>query len=149
MVSLRWVQMPEGELNEFLGTGGTGVISFSTQSDDPPFTIPVSYGYYPDTKCFYFRLGFPPDSGKAAVVDNPVAFVTHDQTPEGWRSVIATGKLEEVTDLPYDSAAVQRMWAVQIPVVDIFERSPDEVTFRHFRLVPDNLTGRKEVASDD
>lgn len=147
MGSLRWIQMSEEEVNEFLEDGGTGVLSFSTDPERSPYSLPVSYGYDADAEQFYYRLAFPPNSGKEDVVDRPVSFVVHSRTDDGWRSVIATGTLQEVTDMPYDSSAVQRMWAVEIPFVDIFDRPREDVTFRQFRLVPDTLTGRKEVES--
>ncbi|MFC7080600.1 pyridoxamine 5'-phosphate oxidase family protein [Halorussus caseinilyticus] len=147
MEGLRWVQLTEQERDEFLGTGGTGTLSFATDETEPPFSLPVSYGYDADAGSFYFRLAFPENSGKRSVVDHPVTFVTHDRTDRGWRSVVATGELEDVTDRDYDSAAVQGMWAVDIPKVDVFEDPPEEVSFRQFRLVPERLTGRKEVES--
>lgn len=149
MQGLRWVQMTDEELNDFLGIGGTGVISFSTADEDPPFSLPVSYGYYGETGDFYFRLAVPPSSEKADWVDRPMSFVTYEETDEGYRSVVATGRLEEVADLPYDSAAVQQMWGVKIPLVDIFEQPPSEVEFYQFRLVPNRVSGRKEVPSKD
>lgn len=148
MEGLRWVQLSEGEMNEFLGTGGTGTLSFSTEIEDPPFSVPVSYGYDADGKAFYFRLALPPESGKMALLDNPITFVTHEQTDDGWRSVVASGQLTEVSDVAYDAAVVQAMWAVDIPEVDIFDRPPEEMEFRHFRLDPQELTGRKEVKHD-
>lgn len=147
MEGLRWVQLGEDELDEFLGNGGTGTLSFSTEIEDPPFSLPVSYGYDAASRNFYFRLAFPPESGKANLVSNPVTFVTHRQTNDGQRSAVAAGRLEEISELPYDSSAVQGMWAVDIPKVDVFDRPPEEVTFRHFRLDPERLTGRKEVQS--
>jgi len=147
MEGLRWVQLSDRERDDFLGNGGTGTLSFSTASDEPPFSLPVSYGY--DDGSFYFRLAFPDDSGKRQVVENPATFVTHARTDDGWRSVVAMGKLEDVTDMNYESAAVQGMWAVDIPEVDVFEDPPDDISFRQYRLVPDRLTGRKEVRSDD
>lgn len=51
--------------------------------------------------------------------------------------------------MPYDSSAVQAMWAVEIPEVDIFDRPPEDVAFRQFQLVPEELTGRKEFQSGD
>ncbi|WP_132061300.1 pyridoxamine 5'-phosphate oxidase family protein [Halorussus amylolyticus] len=81
-------------------------------------------------------------------MDNPVAFVTHEETNDGWRSVVATGQLTEVSDMPYDATVVQAMWAVDIPEVDIFDRSPEDMQFRQFRLDPQKLTGRKEVKHD-
>lgn len=145
MGDLRWVRMTEEEIDEFLGDGGTGVISFSTEEGDPPFAIPVSYGYDEHTTHFYYELSMLPDSGKVEAIESPVAFVVHGDTEAGWRSVVATGELERITESPYESVAVQGMWAVDIPRVDIFDRPPEDVTFRTFRLVPESVTGRKEV----
>lgn len=149
MGSLRWIQMSEEEVNAFLGSGGTGILSFSTDLEKSPYSLPVSYGYDADAAQFYYRLSFPPNSGKEDLIDRPVSFVAHSHTDDGWRSVIATGTLQEVTDMPHDTSAVQGMWAVNIPFVDIFDRPPEDVTFRQFRLVPDTLTGRKEVESQN
>lgn len=149
MEQLRWVTMTDEEADELLGKGGTGTLSFSTATGEPPFSLPVSYGYDAETVSFYYRLAFPPNSGKAGLVDNLVSFVTHRKADAGWRSVVATGRLEEITDAPYESAVKQGMWAVSIPSVDIFDRPPEELTFRLFRLVPATMTGRKEVRSND
>lgn len=145
MTGLRWIQLPENERNEFLDNGGTGVLSFATDADEPPASLPVSYGYYADRGHFYFRLSFPPSSSKSDVVDNPVSFVTYDETDDGWRSVVATGTLEELAERPEESAAVQRMWAVEIPTVEMFDRPREEIPFHDFRLVPEAITGRKEA----
>ncbi|SEH15444.1 hypothetical protein SAMN04487967_2080 [Natronorubrum sediminis] len=145
MPGLRWTNLTEDERNEFLSNGGTGVLSFATDRDDPPASLPVSYGYYADDEAFYFRLSFPPGSSKTDVVDNPVSFVVHAETDDGWRSVVATGTLEELADMPYESVAVQGMWAIDIPTVDIFDRPREELEFRDFRLAPETLSGRKSV----
>ena len=146
MDGLRWVQLPADERDEFLGTGGIGVLSFSTELPEPPASLPVSYGYNADAGTLYFRLSFPPGTHKTDVIDDPVSFVSFDRTADGWRSVVATGHLEELADAPYDSEAVQGMWAVDIPTVDIFDRPPEEIPFQDFRLDPETLTGRKEVS---
>ena len=148
MQGLRWVQLTDDERDRFLGDGGTGVLSFSTSVDEPPVSLPVSYGYFADAVSIYFRLSMPDGSRKQRLVDNPVSFVVHRETEAGWRSVIATGRLTEVTDAPYDSAALQGLWAVDIPTVDVFERPPSEIPYRTFRLIPDEFTGRKEVDSE-
>ncbi|RKD88994.1 pyridoxamine 5'-phosphate oxidase family protein [Halopiger aswanensis] len=148
MQGLRWLQMSEEEMNEFLGRGGTGVLSFSTESNEPPVSIPVSYGYNADEKLLYYRLSFQEDSRKEALVGKSVTFVTYGQSDGGWRSVVATGRLEEIDEAPYESPQVQGMWAIRIPLVDIFERPPKETTFRYFSFDPDTMTGRKEVTTD-
>lgn len=148
MQGLRWVQLSDDERTEFLGNGGTGVLSFATESDEPPFSIPVSYGYFADAKALYFRLAFPDESPKRSLVDDPASFVVHRETDDGWRSVVTTGHLEEVSDAPYESSALQGMWAVDIPRVDIFDRPPEEIPFRTFRLIGEQLSGRKAVTTD-
>ncbi|WP_254763578.1 pyridoxamine 5'-phosphate oxidase family protein [Natrinema marinum] len=147
MQGLRWLTLTDEEMAEFLGRGGTGVISFATDPDEPPVSIPVSYGYNADERVFYYQLSFPRDSRKGALVDRPASFVTYGETDSGWQSVVATGTLENVEEMPYESSTVQGMWAIQIPRVDIFERPREEVTFRFFCLDPETLTGRKEVPS--
>ncbi|RQG91475.1 pyridoxamine 5'-phosphate oxidase family protein [Natrarchaeobius halalkaliphilus] len=145
MDGLRWVQLTDRERTAFLGTGGTGVLSFGTESTDPPASLPVSYGYFDDDQAFYFRLSFPEGTTKDDVIENPVSFVTHGETDDGWRSVIATGTLEELGEFPHESVEVQGMWAVDIPKVDVFDRPRDEIPFHDFRLDPERLTGRKSV----
>ncbi|WP_158056119.1 pyridoxamine 5'-phosphate oxidase family protein [Halorussus halophilus] len=151
MGDIRSVQMSDEERDEFLERGGTGVVSFPRASDEPPHSIPVSYGYEVDNGHFYFRLAFGPDSDKSELIDEetPVSFVTYDQTETGWQSVVATGKLDEVPEDELDKSISEAMRQVEIPLVDVFERRPQEVTFRFFQLVPDELTGRKEARADD
>lgn len=140
--------MSEEERDEFLERGGTGVVSFSTAIEEPPFLLPVSYGYDEGLGNLYFKLAFPDDSAKAELIDRPVSFATHSRTDEGWRSVVATGTLDAVADMPDDSLAAQGLWAVEIPEVDIFDRPRTDVTFRDFRLDPARMTGRKEVRTE-
>lgn len=143
-----WHRLSGSELEAFLGRGGTGVISFGAEVDTAPASIPVSYGYNADVEAFYFRLSLPPESRKAELVDRPVSFVTYAETDDGWKSAVATGRLEAVEEASYDSTTVQGMWGIEIPEVDVFERPREELTFRDFRLDPETLSGRKEVPSE-
>lgn len=145
MVGLRWTGLTREERDAFLGNGGTGVISFVHDAEEPPAAFPVSYGYVADRGDFYFRLSFPEGSNKDAFVENPVTFVTYGEMTDGWRSVVARGRLEELSDHPPDSVAIQAMWAIEIPTVDIFDKPREDVPFFDFRLQPAEMTGRKEV----
>lgn len=149
MQGLRWVQMNDEEIDEFLGRGGTGVISFATPDDEPPASIPVSYGYNATDRAFYFNLSSPAERREDGLVEEPVSFVVHGQSDSGWRSVVATGRLVDVSEMPYASDAIQGMWAIEIPIVDVFDRPRREITFQHYRLVPESVSGRKEVPTDD
>ncbi|MFB6180051.1 MAG: pyridoxamine 5'-phosphate oxidase family protein [Halorientalis sp.] len=150
MVPTYTVELAEGKRNEFLGPGGTGVLSFAAGIDQPPYSLPVSYGYDETDGAFYFRLGFVANSQKADVVGDrrQVSFVTYDQTDSRWQSVVATGQLEEVTEAAIDSDAMQGLRRVEIPLVEAFERETTEVSFRFFRLDPETVSGRKEAPSD-
>ncbi len=144
MQGLRWVNLPPDERNAFLGDGGVGVLSFGTDADAPPSSLPVSYGYAAETEQFYFRLSFPPETSKTDVLENPVSFVVFGEEDGGWKSVVATGRLQELSSLPSESAAVQGMWAVDIPTVEIFDQPREDISFHDFRLATESITGRKE-----
>ncbi|SFK81483.1 hypothetical protein SAMN04487950_1227 [Halogranum rubrum] len=150
MEDTRSVQMNDEERDEFLGNGGTGVASFPREADEPPHTIPVSYGYDSESGDFYFRLAFSPETEKADIVSDrkPISFVTYDETDAGWRSVVVSGILREVTEAAIDSAVVTAMRRVHIPLVDVFDRNPRELDFRFFRLDPDELHGKKEARTE-
>jgi hypothetical protein len=141
--------MSDEERADFLGAGGTGVVSFSTGADEAPYSLPVSYGYDAVDGAFYLRLAFGPDSEKTGVADGsrPVSFVVHDRDGGEWRSVVVTGRLEEVTEAAIDSDVVQAMRRIHIPLVDVFDRHPRELTFRFFRLSPERVSGRKQAST--
>jgi nitroimidazol reductase NimA-like FMN-containing flavoprotein (pyridoxamine 5'-phosphate oxidase superfamily) len=149
MDNTRSVQMSDDERSEFLGTGGTGVVSFARSETEPPYSLPVSYGYDAESDGIYLRLAFDTESSKETVVSEgrPLSLVVYDQTDAGWHSVVVTGTLEEVTEAAIDSDVVQAMRRIHIPLVDVFERHPRELTFRFFRLEAEELSGRKEAKS--
>jgi nitroimidazol reductase NimA-like FMN-containing flavoprotein (pyridoxamine 5'-phosphate oxidase superfamily) len=152
MEDIRSVRMNENERDEFLDRGGTGVISFDTPDDDAPYSRPVSYGYDAETGNFYFRLAVgPEDTGKKDLIDGDreISFVTYDETDRGWRSVIATGRLEEITKSALDPAVSEAMQRVAIPFVDVYDSHPLTLEFRFFRLTPDEVTGHQEAGTGD
>lgn len=132
------------ERDDFLGTGGTGVISLSEAAGESPYSVPVSHGYDPVESTFYFRLATGPESEKGALGGRAVSFVTYGDTEDGWRSVVAEGNLERTTDETVSNEALQGLERVTIPYVDIFDRPLREVTFEFFRLDPETLVARKE-----
>lgn len=150
MEDVRSVRMSTEERNEFLGRGGTGVISFDTSGDGPPYARPISYGYDAETGYFYFRLAVDPeDTGRAELIDEDreISFVTYDETDRGWRSVIATGRLEEITESALDPTVAEAMQRVKIPFVDVYDSHPLLLEFRFFRLTPDEVTGQREAGT--
>ena len=148
MGDIESVQMDDEERDEFLTSGGTGVISFPTGIDESPYSVPVSYGYDATEVHFYFRLAVGQGSEREEVIDRPVTFVTYDHTEDGWRSVVVTGELDEVEEANIASEVTQGMQRVDIPLIDLFERDSREVAFQFFHLHPEELTSRKESATD-
>jgi nitroimidazol reductase NimA-like FMN-containing flavoprotein (pyridoxamine 5'-phosphate oxidase superfamily) len=142
-------ELDREERADLLGTGGTGVLSFSRGADEPPHSIPVSYGYDAATETFYFRLAVGPDSEKADLLDHGVSLVVHDHDDERWRSVVASGRLEATDDDAVGTEALAGLDRSHIPLFDVFDEPDSKVPFAFYRLVPDSLTGRRESVVRD
>lgn len=138
------IKMAADERDAFLKNGGTGVLSLAA-GDESPHSVPVSYGYDASTETFYFRLAVGAGSSKGDIDDGRVSFVTYDETAEGWRSVIASGRLEHVESDGIEIETLEGLDRVEIPLVDIFDAPLREVSFQFYRLVPDELTTRVEA----
>jgi nitroimidazol reductase NimA-like FMN-containing flavoprotein (pyridoxamine 5'-phosphate oxidase superfamily) len=128
----------------FLGTGGTGVISFSSPDEEPPYAVPISYGYDRSESTFYFRLAVGPDSRKGELAGRSVTFVVYGRQDEKWQSVVANGNLKETTEASIATESLEGLEQVNIPFVDIFGRPVKDVQFEFYRLVPDEMTSRTE-----
>jgi hypothetical protein len=141
------IQMDAEEVDALLDTGGTGVISLSSEPGEPPHSVPVSYGYDPTESTFYFRLAVGEDSEKGHLDGRAVSFVVHEEGADGWQSVVAQGRLEDILEKDIAADALAGLERVHIPLVDIFGTRPDNVDFQFLRLVPDELTGRTESST--
>lgn len=142
------IEMDADERDELLGRGGVGVISLSTPDEEHPHSIPISYGYDASETTLYFRLAVGPDGGKGDLSDRAVSFVAYGQE-DGWQSVVATGRLEDVADEAIATETLAGLDRVDIPLIDMFGEPTRTVSFEFFRLVPEEFTGRKEAAIGD
>lgn len=140
----RPITMNDEDRDEFLENGGTGVLSLSA-GDDSPHSVPVSYGYDSVTETFYFRLAVGADSSKKKAKDRQASFVTFDETEDGWKSVVAKGRLQDVESEGIEVETLEGLDRVDIPLIDVFETPIRETSFEFYRLVPDELTGRVEA----
>ncbi|KYH25924.1 pyridoxamine 5'-phosphate oxidase [Halalkalicoccus paucihalophilus] len=138
------VEMDAETRDELLGRGGIGVISLSTPDKESPHSIPVSYGYDATETTLYFRLAVGADSGKGELNGRDVSFVTYDRA-DGWRSVVANGRLEDVDEESIATETLEGLDRVDIPLVDMFDEPTRTVSFEFFRLVPEEISGRKEA----
>jgi nitroimidazol reductase NimA-like FMN-containing flavoprotein (pyridoxamine 5'-phosphate oxidase superfamily) len=145
------VTMSAEDRDGFLGSGGTGVLSLSTEGGTAPHAIPVSYGYDAPEETFYFRLAVGEDRAKGELGGRGATFVAYgrdgDATDGDWQSVVATGTL---TDIEREAVATESLAAlerVDIPLVDIFGAPTSDVSFQFVRLVPDELSAREESST--
>lgn len=143
-------EIPDGERDAFLGIGGTGVISFPAEAARSPHSVPLSYGYDAEEATFYFRMATGEESEKGEVVGKSVTFVTygHDDESDRWWSVVAKGALERVDTEGIASQTLRGLERVDIPLVDVFDVPVRDISFEFVRLVPDELTARKELRAD-
>lgn len=137
------IAMTSEERDEFLGSGATGVISLA-EGDEPPHSLPVSYGYDGAEETFYFRLATGGSSAKGDLDGRAVSFVVYGDATEGWRSVVARGRLEDVERDGIETETLAGLDRVDIPLVSIFNQPIRAVEFEFYRLVPEELTGRVE-----
>jgi nitroimidazol reductase NimA-like FMN-containing flavoprotein (pyridoxamine 5'-phosphate oxidase superfamily) len=141
------VTMDRSACDTLLAETDTGVLSLSTPPDDPPYSVPVSFGYDPVESVLYFRLAEEKGREDGTLDGRVVSFVTHAQTDGNWQSVVARGELERTTTEGIELETLEGLERVHIPIVDIFGAPTSDVEFEFFRLVPDALTGRKEAPS--
>ncbi|WIV66355.1 pyridoxamine 5'-phosphate oxidase family protein [Natrialbaceae archaeon AArc-T1-2] len=145
------VELDADERDDFLGNGGTGVISFSTPEGTSPHSIPVSYGYDAATTDFYFRLSVGPDREKGDLDGREVSFVVYGRDgdeDEKWKSVLAKGRLEDVDADPIATETLEELDRVHIPLHDVFGEHPRAVSFEFFRLDPEVLTAHTESSTE-
>ncbi|WP_135364615.1 pyridoxamine 5'-phosphate oxidase family protein [Halosimplex halophilum] len=153
MTDAEEIEMGAEEVDRFLGSGGTGVLSLSTVGDEPPDAVPVSYGYDAEDRVFYFRISVGHDDDPGELAGRPVTFVAYgdeDGDDDGrWRSVVARGRLHDTEEAGIETETLAEMERIDIPLVDVFEEPLRMVSFDFFRLDPDEFTGRRESLVND
>lgn len=132
--------MDEESLGTYLGEGGTGVLSLSRGAETPPYSVPVSYGYDADDGQFFFRLAA---DERDELLAGGGTFVTYDVEDRRWRSVVASGPLEPVSEVDVASGVLESLRRVHIPLYDVFDRPSRQVSFGFYRMVPETMTGRR------
>ncbi|QPV64280.1 pyridoxamine 5'-phosphate oxidase family protein [Halosimplex litoreum] len=146
MTDAEEIEMDAAECDQFLGSGGTGVLSLSTTGDEPPDAVPVSYGYDAERRVFHFRISLGHEDDPGDLAGRAVTFVAYgDGDGNGrWRSVVARGRLQSAEEEGIATETLAEMERVDIPLVDVFEEPLRMVSFDFFRLDPEEFTGRRE-----
>ncbi|QLH77132.1 pyridoxamine 5'-phosphate oxidase family protein [Halosimplex rubrum] len=149
MTDAEEVEMDAAAVDQFLGSGGTGVLSLSTEGDEPPDAVPVSYGYDAERRVFHFRVSLGHEDDPGDLSGRAVTFVAYGDGDGRWRSVVARGRLQNVDEEGIATETLAEMERVDIPLVDVFEEPLRMVSFDFFRLDPDEFTGRRESPVND
>lgn len=138
--------MDTTEITDFLGSQETGVVSLANRSGRS-YGFPISFVYEPDDRRIYFQFGYAGDSLKREFFETTsgASFVVHDETPDGWRSVVARGELAELLEPDVPIGVADRVNELDIPFFRVFEYDTDELEFTVVALDIDDLTGRIEA----
>ncbi len=130
----------EDGIEELLRTALVGRIACCRHDEGRPYLVPLAYGY--DGESVYAISG--PGRKLAIMREQPlVTFEVDEATAEDrWRSVIADGKFEEITEPEERSRAIR----IVAPSAGPLSVSPDAIVYR-VRL--SNKTGRFEAPDEE
>ncbi|QSW97883.1 pyridoxamine 5'-phosphate oxidase family protein [Haloterrigena alkaliphila] len=135
--------MGDAEIDEFLGEHETGVLSLARTDD--PYAIPISYGYDRDEREFYMRLVSTPESEKREFLESSPAarLVVYDEQDSSYRSVIATGSLENIPPAELTPDQIAQYGQAKRPLFEIWAQGKEDLDIELYRLDPDSLNGRR------
>lgn len=135
--------MTDEEIDAFLGTHETGVLSLAREDD--PYAIPISYGYDATDRVVYLRLVSTPDSEKGQFLDSsPSArLVVYDEHDETYRSIVALGILESIPPAELTPEQIAQYGDAKRPLFEIWGRDKQDLDIELYRLEPESLSGRR------
>lgn len=135
--------LPDGETDALLARNETGVLSLARDSE--PYAVPISYGYDADQRRFYLRLVSNPESEKRRfLASKPHAhLVIYEEDDAVYRSVVATGILDEIRRDELTVEHVEQYGEARRPLFEVWGESLPDLNVRLYRLDPDELSGRE------
>lgn len=138
------VEMSRAEIDAFLEEKGLGILAFA---GDPPYAIPMSFGFDANRRELYLQLGlFEGSEKRARIRESPSVslVVDHYDRPDKWRSVIVDGELSTLSQETVQERGVIATFAKsELASVDVFSMDPGEVDFSWYLLEPTEFSGRK------
>ncbi|MCU4751848.1 pyridoxamine 5'-phosphate oxidase family protein [Halobacteria archaeon AArc-curdl1] len=141
MASTQHTQMDSLEIAEFVENQQTGVLSLAHENDS--YGIPVSFVFNEEDQNVYLRLGYGQTSTKREFVDavDRASFIVYDHTDEGWKSVLARGRLERLAESSLDSSEVEVIRNLHIPYFQVFDTDFEDLEINIVRINVTELTG--------
>lgn len=142
------VTMDDDEIASFLNAEGYGTLAFG---GEPPYAIPMSYGYDPDSREVYIHMSAFEGSEKGARLDGatPASLVvSRYEGPDQWRSVVVDGTLSKLSEADVDRRDVFESFKTgNLASVDVFNRSLSDISFEWYVLDPSSISGRQGARS--
>lgn len=145
-------EMGRAEIDEFVGSRETGVLTLA--KEDEPYSIPISYGYDASEGAFYMRLVSTPESEKRAFLNSSpdIKLVIYDGTDDRtmYRSVVADGTLEELDPAELSVDQIEQYGEAKRPLFEIWGKGRDELDIKLYEFQPETIEGRRtEIDRDD
>lgn len=134
-------EMDAIEIADFLATQQTGVLSMAEENNS--YAVPVSFAFDEREQNVYLRLGYGSNSTKRAFVDavNRASFLVYAATEDGWKSVLARGHLEKLSEGSLDDETIKATRNLQIPYFQVFDEGSKDLEFEFVRIDTTELTG--------
>lgn len=134
-------EMDAIQIVDFLDTQQTGVLSLARENDS--YGIPVSFAFDDTEHDIYLHLGYGSSSTKREFVDAVewASFLVYDRVDGKWKSVLARGTLEGVSEDSIDSTAYQAAKSLNIPYFQVFGDRDEALEFEIVRMDITELTG--------
>lgn len=138
-------EMAEDVIDDFLGQCETGVLSLAQANE--PYAIPISYGYDASERVFYLRLVSTPESEKRKFLSSSprARLVIYDEMDSGttYRSVVATGFLEEIPPEELTVNHIEQYSAAKRPLFEIWGQSKRDLNIKLYKFKLTELSGRR------
>ncbi|MEY7850557.1 pyridoxamine 5'-phosphate oxidase family protein [Natrarchaeobius sp. A-rgal3] len=136
-------EMTDAEVDAFLARHETGVLSLART--DEPYAIPISYGYDGDDRLFYMRMVSTPESEKRTFLESDpgARLVVYDERESTYRSVIATGTLENIPPSELTPDQIAQYGDAKRPLFEIWAEGKRDLDIELYRLTPESVNGRR------
>jgi len=137
--------LSEGDVQRHLRNRGHGVLALADGGDS--YAVPLNYHY--DGDRILVRLSTEPDSRKIEFVETTetATLVVYDVDGDASWSVLIRGeirRLPEAEQATFTDTAINEAF----PPFRLFDEDVDAVEMAIYELDPDEITGRRSVASE-
>lgn len=145
----RQTEMTREEVDDLLGRHETGVLALA--SGDAPYAVPISYGYDASAGRFFLRLVSTPESEKRGFLGSapPARLVVYEEDGDTYRSVVATGHIEEMAADDLTVERIEQFGTAKRPLFEVWGEAKPDLDIQLYQLDPEEVSGRRiEVDRD-